>query len=225
MIVYGKQPILYLLESRRELIKEIFLAKQVERDIFQKMGGIRVSNLDSKKAQAMARGGNHQGFLAEVDDFELKSYRTLLEKSNFLLILHSITDIGNIGAIVRTAYSLGVDGVIVTGLNSLKLDGIARTSAGAMFDMPMAHYGNIYDIINEAKQLNFSLYGATMDGEDIREVNFPEKRILILGSESEGIPNRVLKSVDKKIKIEMERSFDSLNVSVASAILIDRMRS
>lgn len=224
MIIYGKQPVLYLIEKRRDLVKKLFLAKKVDPQTFKKFIGVKIENLDSKKAQALAKGGNHQGFLAEIDDVELKSYRDVIKKSNFVLILHSITDVGNIGSIIRTAYSLGVDGIIVTGINELKVDGIIRTSAGAFFSMDISHYKNIYDIINELKQLDFKTYGATLSGSDIRDEKFPEKRALILGSESDGIPNRVLKSLDKEVTIKMEREFDSLNVGVASAILIDRMR-
>ena len=224
MIVYGKQPVLYLLENRRDVVQKIFLSKDVDREIFRKFSGIEVLKLDSKKAQAMARGGNHQGFLAEIDEIEPTPYKDIIKKSEFILVLHSITDVGNIGSIVRTAYSLGVDGIIVTGINELKFDGMVRTSSGAIFDMKVAHYKNVYDIINEAKQQEFKLYGATLDGKDVREIEFPQKRILVLGSESDGLPNRVLKMLNEKITIEMGRKFDSLNVSVASAILIDRMR-
>ncbi len=224
MIIYGKQPVLYLLEKRKELIKKIFLAKRVDDKLFRLMSGIEIHNLDSKKAQAMARGGNHQGFLAEIEDIQLKNYRDILKKSEFILLLHSITDVGNIGAIIRSAYSLGVDGIVVTGVNELKLDGVVRSSAGAIFDMDIAHYKNIYDLLNEMKQLNYSIYGATLNGGDVRDEVFTNKRALILGSESDGLPNRVLKMLDKEITIKMAREFDSLNVGVASAILIDRMR-
>jgi 23S rRNA (guanosine2251-2'-O)-methyltransferase len=223
MIVFGKQPVLYLLENRKEAIKEIFLSKEIDRDIFKKMGNIKISRVDTKKAQALARGGNHQGFIAEIEDIELISYREVL-KGDFILLLHSLTDIGNIGAIVRTAYSLGVDGIIVSGINNLKLDGVVRSSSGAVFDTKIAHYKNIYDILNEAKQLGFSIFGATINGKDVRKIEFPEKKILIFGNEADGIPNRVLKSIDDEVAVAMEREFDSLNVSVASAILIDRMR-
>ena len=224
MIIYGKQPVLYLIEKRRDLIKRVLLSKKVDSQTFKKFFGLNIKNIDSKKAQSLAKGGNHQGFFAEIDEVELKHYREIIKKSNFVLILHSITDIGNIGNIVRTAYSLGVDGIIVTGINNFKVDGVIRTSAGAFFSMEIAHFKNIYDVINELKQLNFSIYGATLLGEDVRELTFPKKRVLILGNESDGIPNRVLKSLDKELTIKMEREFDSLNVGVASAILIDRMR-
>ena len=167
--------------------------------------------------------------MAEISEFETLNYREILEKSSFIVILHSLTDVGNIGSIIRTAYSLGVDAIIITGLNSLKFEAIARSSAGALFDSKVAVYKNIFDILNEAKQLEFKIYGATLDGEDIRNYknsdSLGEKRVLILGNEESGLSGRVLNSLDKKITIKMDRDFDSLNVSVAGAILIDRLRN
>jgi 23S rRNA (guanosine2251-2'-O)-methyltransferase len=227
MVIYGKQPILYLVEKHKNIIQKIFLAKDIDREIFKKFIGIKIERLDDLKAQAMARGGNHQGILAEISEFETINYREILEKSSFIVILHSLTDVGNIGSIIRTAYSLGVNAIIITGLNSLKFEGIARSSAGALFDSKIAVYKNIFDILNEAKQLEFKIYGATLDGEDIRNYKNSdyEKKILILGNEESGLSGRVLNSLDKKITIKMDRDFDSLNVSVAGAILIDRLRN
>ncbi len=224
MIVYGKQPIIYLLQKKPDLIRKIFLSKKVDKNLFQKLRKFPIQHIDNRTAQSISKGGNHQGILAEIDEVELQGYRKILDTSNFVVILHSITDIGNIGSIIRTSYSLGVDGIIITGLKSLKLDGVVRTSAGAIFSLDVALYPNIYDILNELKQSGWNLFGATLSGEDIRKMDIPNRKVLILGSEGEGLPNRVVKLLDREVTIKMDRDFDSLNVAVASAILIDRMR-
>jgi len=228
MIIYGKQPVLYILESNSDRVKEIFLinGKKTDQEIFKKVkkSGVTISYLDTKKAQAMARGGNHQGILANVSEVEQPDYREVLKKSNFILLLHSITDMGNVGAIVRTAYSLGVDAVIISGVNSISCEKIIRNSSGAGFVLPIIHHSNLYDLLNEFKLGGFTTYGATLNGKDIRSSEIAEKRVLILGSESEGLPNRAVSKLDQEVTITMDRNFDSLNVSVASAILIDRMR-
>jgi len=185
--------------------------------------GVDIVRVDNKKAQAMARGGNHQGFLLEVQEYEFSTLKDI-KNGDFVLVLAGLTDVGNIGAIIRTAYSLGVDGVIVSMINTLNISAVARTSSGALFDMPVVLQKDIGTVINELKQASFDVYCADMDGEDVRELVCSGKRALVLGSEGEGLPNRVLKSCDKKIKIKMQREFDSLNVSVACAILCDRMR-
>jgi 23S rRNA (guanosine2251-2'-O)-methyltransferase len=79
-------------------------------------------------------------------------------------------------------------------------------------------------LLNELKQIKFFIYSADMSGDDVREVSFNQKKVLLLGSEGEGLSKKILNKSDKKISIKMARDFDSLNVSVAFAILCDRMR-
>jgi len=131
---------------------------------------------------------------------------------------------GNMGAIIRSAYALGIDAVVVTGIKHFQAENVVRSSAGAAYDMPIVHEHNLYDIMNELKLDGFTLYGATTDGEDVCQVECKGKRALIMGNEAQGIPTRAEKKLDVKVSIEMANNFDSLNVSVASAILMDRMR-
>ena len=225
MIVYGKQIFLYLLEKHPDMIEEVYLSKEIDKKLFHKVSALdfEIKRVDKMKAQAMARGGNHQGFLLKVKEYEFASLKDI-KKEDFILILWNITDVGNIGAIVRSAYSLGVGGIVISGIGSINLEAVARTSAGALFDMPIVLQKDVLSFLNELKQLGFTTYGADMSGEDIRDIKVSSKKALVLGSEGEGLSSKVLKSCDKKVKIEMQREFDSLNVSVASAILCDRMR-
>ena len=224
MIVYGKQICKILIERHPELIERFILAKEIDRKEFDRIRrtGRPVERVDGKKAQALARGGNHQGWLCEVRPYR---YSTLseLKHSDFLVVLAGLTDVGNIGAIVRTAYALGADGVIVSGIRHLQSEAVVRSSAGAMFDLPVAVVPNLSDALNELKQAGFTLYGAAMDGEDIEKTKIDKKRVLVLGSEGSGIPKRAMQKLDSVVKIVMARPFDSLNVSAAAAILIYRM--
>jgi 23S rRNA (guanosine2251-2'-O)-methyltransferase len=99
-----------------------------------------------------------------------------------------------------------------------------RTSTGALYDMPFAIEQNIHNVLNDFKTSGFSSYGADMGGIDIRDVKVKQKRVLVLGSEGEGLTNRVSSKLDNIVSIKMAHEFDSLNVSVAGAILMDRMR-
>ena len=225
MILYGKQIFFYVVKNYPELIEEVYLAKEVDRKVFSTITKLnkKVIKLDAKKAQAMARGGNHQGFLMKISFIEFAEVKDF-KSEDFLLVLVGITDVGNIGAIVRSAYALGVDGVIVSGVSSLAFEGVVRTSSGAALSMPIALFKDTATLVNELKQVGFKTYAADMSGEDVKGVSFGSKKALFLGSEGEGISNKILKICDKKIKIVMEREFDSLNVSAAAAILCDRMR-
>jgi len=208
-----------------ELIEEVYLAKEVDKKIFSTVAKLnkKIIKLDPKKAQGMARGGNHQGFLLKMKYLPFAEVQDL-KKEDFLLVLVGITDVGNIGAIIRSAYAFGVGGVIVSGVQSLALEGVIRSSSGAALDMPIALFKDTATLVNELKQTDFKTYVADMSGEDVRDISFGTKKALLLGSEGEGVPNRILKMCDSSVKIVMEREFDSLNVSAAAAILCDRMR-
>lgn len=225
MIVYGKQVFLYILRHHPELIKKVLLSKNIDTKLLQEIRkqNIEIQKIDNKKAQALSRGGNHQGFLMEIKEFSFARFDDI-KSGHFLVILYGVTDIGNIGSIVRSAYALGADGLILSGINSLQMEGVIRRSSGAALDLPIVLRSNIFDVIKELKDCQMQIFCADMSGEDIRNIKFDGKRAIILGSEGEGIGRKVLLRCDRKLKISMKRPFDSLNVAAAAAIFIDRMR-
>ena len=228
MIIYTKQVCLYALIHHSNKIKTLYIANKsanskdvLPKDLFHKYHD-KIKFLEDKWAKSMCKGANHQGILVEIDDLIQTPFNDI-KKSNFILILDGLTDVGNIGAIVRTAYALGVDSIIATGVNNLNMSAITRTSSGAMLDMDFTIKNNILDNINELSQLGFKFYGAMMDGIDINKVEFNQKRVLVLGNEEKGISNKISKKLNQKISIEMKHGFNSLNVNSAGSILIHRM--
>jgi len=223
MIVYGKQISLYVLEKFPNIIEEVYLQKEIDKKLFYRFSNVaKIVKVDFKKAQAMAKGGNHQGFLLKIKDVDFLRFKDIKD-SRFVLVLYNITDVGNIGAIVRSAYAFGVDAVIVTGQRHCDLEPVVRSSSGALLSMPMVLYPNSLDLINELKMSGFSLYGAGFGGKDITRVEFADKKAIFLGNEGEGIPKKILAKLDKIISIKMVRDFNSLNVSAAAAIICDRI--
>jgi len=225
MLIYAKQPIYYLINKYPNKIKTLYLAKELEKKEYSRLMkmGFEIKRIPNEAAQKMCKNASHQGFLAEVEDVNLQQYDFFLDKK-FVLILSGVTDVGNIGALVRSAYAMGVDAIIACGIKQLPLDTIMRTSTGALYDMPFAIENNIHDVINDFKTSGFTTYGADMSGMDIRETRIDNKKILVLGSEGEGLTSRVVSKLDCAVSIKMKNEFDSLNVSVAGAILMDRMR-
>jgi len=223
MIVYGKQIVFSILEKYPEIINEIYLAKECDKKIFSKFAKLnkKIIRPDSKKAQALAHGGNHQGFLLDIDEFSFVSFQKIKE-SRFIVILDGLTDIGNIGAIVRTSFALGVDSIIISGVKNINMAGVIRTSASAALDIPICLIPNSADVANELKQIDFKLIGANMDGIDIKQFQpiSQDKYALFLGSEGRGLSNKIIKKLDHTVSIKMYNDFDSLNVSVAAGILI-----
>lgn len=227
MIVYGKQIVFYILEKHPKMIKQIFLAKEIDKKLFNKFMdvGVKIVRPDNKKAQALAKGGNHQGFLLDIEEFEF-SHMKDIKKSDFIVVLDGLSDVGNIGAIVRSCYAMGVDGIVICGLKNFYAAPIVRTSSGAMLDMPIAISYNSYDLANELKQIGFSLVGADMDGYEAKEIQREsnQKTALFLGNESDGLSGKLKKKLDLKVSIGMQNNFDSLNVSVAAGILIYQLK-
>jgi len=170
----------------------------------------------------MSKGGNHQGILLEVSEMEQSSLQQI-KKSDFIVVLDGLTDVGNIGAIVRSAYALGAEAVVATGIKQLNLSAIVRSSSGALLDMPFLILQNILDLLNELGQVGFVCYGAAMEGVPVQEMTFAPKRVLVMGSEGKGISKKARAKLDELVSIEMKHAFDSLNVSAAAAILIHRM--
>jgi len=225
MIIYGKQPVYYLIEKHPNKVKTLFVSKELDKKEYSRLMRMdfELKRIPANAAQSMSKTGNHQGFLAEVEDLDLHDLKDL-PNAQFIVVLAGITDMGNMGAIIRSAYALGVDAIVVTGIKQFSAENVVRSSAGAAYDMPIVHVHNLYDVMNELKLDGFTLYGASMDGNDIRKVKCEGKRALIMGNEAQGIPSRAENKLDVKVSIEMANEFDSLNVSVASAILMDRMR-
>ncbi len=227
MIVYGKQVVFYILDNHPKIIKQIFLTKEIDKKLFKKFmdTGVKVVRPDNKKAQALAHGGNHQGFLLEIDQFEFTNISDI-KKDEFIVVLDGLSDVGNIGAIVRSCYALGVDSIVICGLKNFNPEGVVRTSSGAMLDMSIALCENSYDLANELKQIGFSLVGADMDGYEVKSITREEnqKTALFLGNESQGLSGKLKRKLDLKVSIGMQNNFDSLNVSVAAGILIYELK-
>ncbi len=221
MIIYGKQLFLHLLNRHPQKFIRIILAKECEKEIFKKIAatGVKIERADAKKAQALARGGNHQGFLAEVEEFSFGDLASVKD-DKFVPILYGLTDVGNIGAIMRSAYALGVDSVIVVA-NNLNMAGVVRASSGAAYELNVVKVADGLSVINELKQSGFEIYAASADGTNFKELKLGAKSALVMGNEEEGIPGRALKKCDCAVSIKMREGWDSLNVSAAFAILCD----
>lgn len=229
MIIYGKQIVLYVLENHPNSIEEVMFSKEIDQKVFSKFLklGKKIIKLDNKKAQGLAHGGNHQGFFLKLKEFEYTPINEM-KNNNFIVVLDGLTDVGNIGAITRTAYALGINGVVASGVKSLNESGVIRTSSGAMMDMPFSLYPNSLDLANELKQSGYALIGATMDGTDLKKygtITKDDRVALFLGSEGEGLSRKLISKLDLKVSIGMDNNFDSLNVSVAAGILMYNLKN
>ncbi|MEA1915629.1 MAG: 23S rRNA (guanosine(2251)-2'-O)-methyltransferase RlmB [Campylobacterota bacterium] len=225
MIVYGKQIVMYILQQHPDMIEEIYFSKKIDKKQFSQFRKLDkpIILVDNQKAQGLAKGGNHQGYILKTSDYQFTPLNEI-KKLDKVVILDEITDVGNIGAIVRTAYSLGYDGLIIGGINTVNMSGVIRSSSAAALDLPICLYKNTQTVANEFKQVDFELIGAHMEGTDIKSFACNNtKQALFLGSEGRGLHQKLQEKLDHKVSIAMENEFDSLNVSVAAGILMHHL--
>ena len=217
MIIYGKRVVEYIIQKHPEIVKEILIAKKLNKNELKKLRNFKINFIDNKLAQKISRSGNHQGFFAKIE-FSPQKWDIQGDK---ILVLDNITDMGNLGAITRSAYALGIDLLIITGIKELKWERLIRTSAGAAIDMKIINFHNILELINILKTKGYFLLGADLGG--VCKPSQKEKIALVMGNEGEGLNKKVKEKLNEILTIEMKREFDSLNVSVAAGILIDRI--
>jgi 23S rRNA (guanosine2251-2'-O)-methyltransferase len=172
--------------------------------------------------------GAHEGVVAmkaRVSYINLQDLVSMVFDSGnapLLLILDGITDIRNIGGIARTAYCMGVDGIIIPdkGVGALNEDAIL-TSAGALERIPVCRVNSLLKAIDELHLNGILVYGTDMKApKTADEINWKQPAAIIMGSEEKGIYPALLKACDEKIRIPMKGDFESLNVSVATGMIL-----
>ncbi|MCL1935452.1 MAG: 23S rRNA (guanosine(2251)-2'-O)-methyltransferase RlmB [Defluviitaleaceae bacterium] len=229
-IIKGRNAVLEALNTGRLIDKIIIKEGEIHgsiKEIFAKAKElkIRVDYVPKKKLDNF--GENNQGIIAFAP---VVSYSTVFdilnvakEKSEnpFIIILNNITDPHNFGAIIRTAVASGVHGIIIPSRRSVGLTSIVeKTSAGAINYIKIAKVSNIASTIEQLKKQNIWIVGADMKGANYFDIDFKIPVAICIGSEGEGISPLVLKKCDFRAKIPMIGNINSLNASVASAILM-----
>ncbi|MBR1537414.1 MAG: 23S rRNA (guanosine(2251)-2'-O)-methyltransferase RlmB [Treponema sp.] len=148
----------------------------------------------------------------------------LSEENSTVLILDEITDPHNVGAILRSSDQFGVDLVVMPQRNSVgnvsENDIIARSSAGASSYVPFSVVKNLNRALQKIKEAGFWIYGADAGGESVQKLNFPSKTAIVMGSEGSGISRLLEEQCDSIISIPTCGKIDSLNVSVATGVLL-----
>ena len=221
MKVFGKNVFNELRENVKA-IKKVYLANYFnDKDIinFIKENRISYSMIDSRKMDGMVEG-RHQGIIIVVDDFEYSSYEEMMH-DNIVVMLDHLEDPHNFGAIIRTCEAAGLTSIIIPKDRSVSVTStVMKTSAGALEHVKIAMVNNLVNVINDFKENGYFVYAADMDGRNYKDVNYADKVLLIIGSEGNGIGRLVKKNCDQIVAIPQYGKVNSLNASVAAAILI-----
>lgn len=222
MLVYGKNT---LKELKPEDIRKVFISKNVKNnELFEYLKSNKIKyELTENFILDKKIKGNHQGIVIEINDY---SYYNLKESYNedFVVILDHLEDPHNFGAIIRTCEAAGINYIIIPKDRSVRVnETVMKTSSGALSRIKIILVSNINDAINKLKKEGFFIYAADMLGKNYKKIDFNLKKCLIIGNEGKGISELVLKNSDEIVSIPMKGKINSLNASVAAAVLIFNM--
>lgn len=231
-LIIGRKPVLEALNSDEE-ISQVFILFGQEGGIIEairvaaKKKGIKVNQVPFEKFRLITQNKIAQGVAASKSEqklYELYDIINESKKSQFplLLILDSIQDTHNVGAILRSADCSGVDGILITKHNSAPInETVVKTSAGASEHVKIAMVNNLAQTIDELKQKGFWIVGSYLEGaKNYTKVDYKIPIALIVGNEEKGIRKLTADKCDHLVRIPMRGKIQSLNVSVATGILL-----
>lgn len=230
--IFGKHSVLSHLESGKQ-VNKLFIQKaitgpQIE-SILQlaKERGIVYQEVPKSKLDELSQEGTHQGVVLSLPAFDYADLDNIFDLAGerdqdpFVLVLDGIEDPHNLGSILRTADAVGVHGVIIPKRRSVGLTGIvAKTSTGAIDHVPVVRVTNLAQTLQTLKDRGLWIFATDMAGEDMRQWNSQGPIALVIGNEGQGVSELVKKSADGIVTIPMVGHVQSLNASVAAAVLM-----
>jgi 23S rRNA (guanosine2251-2'-O)-methyltransferase len=231
--IYGRKPVLEALKSDLDL-EVVYVAFGQHGDIINqifsaaKTHKVKITQLSTDKFNPLSDGQNAQGVIAFKSSQRYYELGELIEESKksvlpFLLLLDSIQDPHNLGAILRTAECAGVNGIIVTTNQSSPItETVEKISAGAVSYLKICKVNNLVHTIEQLKKDGFWIVGShlTSESKNYTDIDFKIPLAVVVGNEEKGIRKLVAENCDFLAKIPMNGKIDSLNVSVASGILL-----
>lgn len=227
-MAYGFHSVKEVLQEGK--VNKLFLQEDGKGQHFSEMKALAqekqvpVKWVPKTKLDQMTEGAVHQGFVAGTTPYEYYTLEKLLETAKeeaFFVILDGLQDPHNLGSILRTADATGVDGIIIPKHRAVGVTGtVVKTSTGAVEHVPICRVTNLSQTLKTLKEKGFWTFGTDMAGTDFKKWNPKGKVALIIGNEGSGISMGIKKEVDEMLTIPMTGHVQSLNASVAAAILM-----
>lgn len=230
--IFGTRAVIEAVKNNRTIDK-VFIKKGLNNDLFQELYQllkeyhVAFQFVPIEKINRITRK-NHQGVLALLSPVEFHRIETLLPGlfetgvDPFILVLDQITDVRNFGAIVRSAECAGIQTIIIPekGMAAIGADAV-KTSAGAIHHMPICRVENLPDTIQFLKESGIKIVAATEKSNVVyTRANLNSPLAIVMGSEESGISDQVLRLADEQLQIPIVGKIESLNVSVAAALMI-----
>ena len=231
-----------LVIGRKAVIEAMQSGKQLERIYLQ--GTVHGESIDQIKKEAEKNGvpinkvpveklnsfniSNHEGCVAIISKIQYQDLQNVISfvvengETPFFLLLDGITDIRNIGAIARSAFCFGVNAIIIPdkGVGALNEDAIL-TSAGALEKIPVCRVNSLMKTVDELHLNGIKVYASEMTAKaKLADLELIEPCAIVMGGEENGVYPALMKICDEQFKIPMTGDFESLNVSVATGIIL-----
>ncbi|MEX1103628.1 MAG: 23S rRNA (guanosine(2251)-2'-O)-methyltransferase RlmB [Dehalococcoidia bacterium] len=188
--------------------------------------GVAVQAVDLHRLDELTGGGVHQGVVVRLRDFEPADLGAIARadpnRASLVLLLDSVTDPQNVGAVLRTAVAVGVDAIVLPRRRgALLTPGVHRASAGLSFIAPVAAPQNLALAVKALKDADYWVVAADAGEGSAPATAFdwPKRTALIMGSEGEGVAQLLLRESDFRVALPMDPRVDSLNVGVACGAL------
>lgn len=226
--IYGKNPIGEAIKGA-SVYQVYMLNGNKDQKIFElcKKNQIPLTFVDKKEFDKKVGKVAHQGVMACIETYRYYSIDEILaaipeNKQPLLLMLDGLEDPHNLGAILRTCDAIGVDGVIIGKNRSVSLNAtVAKVSTGAIHHVKVAQVTNLTRTLEDLKKKSFWVVGCELENsQDYRSVDYNMPTVLVIGSEGFGISRLVKKSCDINVVLPMVGHVNSLNASVAAAVLL-----
>ncbi len=231
-IIYGIRPIIEAVKSGKEIDK-ILIQTGLNNELYSQLRKlinefkISFQYVPVKKLNRIT-SKNHQGVICFISNIVYHNIENLLPgiyedgKLPLLLILDRITDVRNMGAIARTAECTGVDAIIIPEKGSAQINSeTIKASAGSLYKIPVCRCKNLKNTIEYLKESGVQIIAATEKADNYyTSADFTKPTAIIMGSEENGVSGEYLKRSDFKIKIPILGDIESLNVSVATGVIL-----
>lgn len=237
-IIFGKNSVMEALIAGNREINKILISKNIHTDNkinkikeLAQNKGIVFQFVAKEKFQPYAEF-NHQGIIAQISPIKYVDLDEFLQErehtNSSLVILDGVEDSHNLGAIIRTCVCAGVDGIIIPSRRNVQVNSIVeKTSAGAINHIPIIKVNSLINAVETLKNNNWWIIATDASAKDnYFDVKYDDMNFaVIMGAEHAGVSKSLLKASDFVVKIPMQNSFNSLNVSNAlSAIIFETLR-
>jgi 23S rRNA (guanosine2251-2'-O)-methyltransferase len=225
--IYGIRPVVEALRSRkREVLEVCDVTRNAEVEKAASAAGIPLKKVPRARIEELTRGGAHQGVVARVGPYPYSDLDEILAAPDpLIIVLDSVTDPRNLGAVLRAADGAGASGVVIPKDRAVGVTAAAvKASAGASEHVPVARETNLRRAIDRMKAAGACVYAAEVGGTAYTGLDLAGPVALVLGSEGRGVRRLVREGCDGALSIPMLGTVGSLNVSVAAALLLYEAR-